>query len=282
MAAMRKALVAALVAAVAAFIGLRLLKLKEITLASREVTVKHLNCQHLKNIDDSVYLFVVNHPQHKSQIEIFHFIEENTLVHLKTITHPLLHSVNDIVAVGVESFYATNDHSFPNDVLHFLTIVLGFPWCDVVYYSPKEVRVAANSFMSANGINISPDKRYIYVSDIIDHDIDVFERKEGEQLTFIKSVAVGSLCDNIEVDHRTGDLWLGCHPNGMKLAGFNSEDPPGSEVILIKNIHSEQPVVSQEYADNGHELMASSVAAPFEGKLLIGSVFQKALYCKLK
>lgn len=52
--------------------------------------------------DDSVYLFVVNHPQHKSQVEIFHFDGENTLVHLKTITHPLLHkyvlyqSVNSI------------------------------------------------------------------------------------------------------------------------------------------------------------------------------------------
>lgn len=28
--------------------------------------------------------------------------------------------------------------------------------------------------------------RYIYVSDIMDHDIDVFERQEGEQLRYIK------------------------------------------------------------------------------------------------
>lgn len=136
-----------------------------------------------------MYLFVVNHPQHKSQVEIFHFVEENTLVHLKTITHPLLHryvhinpsqyrtfyisqslwrfiwfilsfSVNDIVAVGVESFYATNDHSFTNEVLHFVTVLLGLHWCDVVYYSPKEVRVAASGILSGNGINISPDKRF--------------------------------------------------------------------------------------------------------------------------
>ncbi|XP_070691595.1 serum paraoxonase/arylesterase 2-like [Pempheris klunzingeri] len=356
MAAMKKALVATVVAAFAAFIGIRFLKLKELSLASREVPVKHLNCHYLKNIeygaedvtilrdglaflstglnypgvpsfsdepgkiyivdllhpkpipvglqikgnldlssfnphgisvyidetDDSVYLFVVNHPQHKSQVEIFRFVHEDTLVHLKTVTHPLLHSVNDIVAVGVESFYATNDHSFPNDALNFITIILGLHWCDVVYYSPKEVRVAAGGFMSSNGINISPDKRYIYVSDILDHEIDVFERQEGEQLVYLKSVAVGSLCDNIEVDHKTGDIWLGCHPNGMKLSKYDPKDPPGSEVVRIKNIHSEQPVVSQEYVDNGHVLMASSVAAPYEGKLLIGTVFHKALYCNLK
>lgn len=41
-------------------------------------------------------------------------------------------------------------------------------------------------------------------------------------------------------------------------------------MLRIKNIHSKQPVVSMEYADDGHVLMGSSVAAPYEGKLLIG------------
>ncbi|XP_037310734.1 serum paraoxonase/arylesterase 2-like isoform X2 [Pungitius pungitius] len=289
MTAMKKILVAAVVAAVAVYIGYRFMKIKEMSLASRELPVKHLNCHYIKNIefgaeditvlrdglaflstglhfprmpwfsdepgkmyvmdmlhprptavqlqikgdldlssfnphgisayvdeaDDSVYLFVVNHPQQKSQVEIFHFVQENTLVHLKTITHPLLH-------------------------------------------------------------------RYIYVSDIMGHSINVYERKERERLLYLKAVAVGSLCDNIEVDHRTGDLWLGCHPNGMKMAMFDPKDPPGSEVIRIKNIHSDQPVVSQEYVDNGRVLMASTVAAPYEGKLLIGTVFHKALCCNLK
>lgn len=68
-------------------------------------------------------------------------------------------SVNDIVAVGAESFYATNDRSTPIDAINSLGIFLGFAWCEVVYYSPAEVRVAADGFMSSNGINISPDKR---------------------------------------------------------------------------------------------------------------------------
>lgn len=68
-------------------------------------------------------------------------------------------SVNDIVAVGVENFYASNDRFFLNDALQFLSIFLGVPSCQVVYYSPKEVRVAADGISSANGINISPDKQ---------------------------------------------------------------------------------------------------------------------------
>lgn len=42
--------------------------------------------------DDTIYLFVVNHPQHKSQVELFQFVEDNlSLVHLQTIKHELLH-----------------------------------------------------------------------------------------------------------------------------------------------------------------------------------------------
>lgn len=49
-------------------------------------------------------------------------------------------------------------------------------------------------------------------------------------MTPYQTVAVGSLCDNIEVDPETGDLWLGCHPNGLKVLMFDPKDPPGSEV----------------------------------------------------
>ncbi|XP_042279893.1 serum paraoxonase/arylesterase 2-like [Thunnus maccoyii] len=234
--------------------------------------------------DDTVYLFVVNHPHHKSQVELFKFVEEEfSLLHQKTIKHELLHSVNDIVAVGVDSFYATNDHYFSHEI--FKAVVeplLAQPWANVVYYSPEKVEVVSEGYYFANGINISPDKRHIYVVDLFDHNVHVLERKEDNALAPVKSVAVGSLCDNVEVDPETGGLWLGCHPNGWKAFMFDPKDPPGSEVIHIQNIHSEKPVVTQVYADNGQVIMGSSVAAPYGGKLLIGTVFHKALCCDLK
>ncbi|KAM6967503.1 serum paraoxonase/arylesterase 2-like [Aplochiton taeniatus] len=233
--------------------------------------------------DNSIYLFVVNHPQHKSQVEIFSFVEEDhLLVHLKTITHELLHSVNDIVAVGVEKFYATNDHYFTHKILRLLEPILAQAWCNVVYYSPEEVKVVADGYYSSNGINISPDKGHLYVVDLFDHNIHVLERREDNLLVFVKSLALGSLCDNVEVDPTTGDLWLGCHPNAWKLVQNDPDDPPGSEVIRIQNIHSELPVVTQVYADNGSVIIGSSVAVPYKGKLLIGTVNHKALCCDLK
>ncbi|KAL2084455.1 hypothetical protein ACEWY4_019973 [Coilia grayii] len=230
-----------------------------------------------------MYVFVVNHPQHQSQVEIFRFLEEeNSLVYLKTIKHELLLSVNDVVAVGVESFYATNDDYFSNGILKMLGMFLSLPWCTVVYYSPDEVKVVADGFYMANGINVSPDKRHVYVADIVDGKVHVMERQGSNDLTPVKSVDVGTLPDNIEVDPQTGDLWVGCHPNGWKIFFSTPEDPPGSEVIRIENILSDQPSVQQVYMDDGSVLIGSSVAAPYGGKLLIGSVYHRALCCDLK
>lgn len=67
--------------------------------------------------------------------------------------------MNDIVAVGVDSFYATNDHYFSNYIMKaYVEIFLGQPWGNVVYYSPEEVKVASEGYYMANGINISPDR----------------------------------------------------------------------------------------------------------------------------
>lgn len=233
--------------------------------------------------DGAIYLFVVNHPHGKSQVEIFRFVEEeNSLQYIKTIKHDLLRSVNDIVAVGTESFYATNDHYFTNGFLKFLEPLLTLGWCDVIYYSPDTVQVVAGGFLSANGINISPDKRHLYVSDVMNHTIVVLEIQKNTILSRLKEVDVGSLCDNIEVDRKTGDLWLGSHPNGLKFLLSDPNDPPGSEVIKIQDILSEKPKVTQVYADNGSVIIGSSVATRYGGKLLIGTVYQKALICDLK
>lgn len=70
-------------------------------------------------------------------------------------------SLNDIVAVGPEHFYATNDHYFVEPYLRSWELYLGLAWSYVVYYSPDEVRVLVDGFDFANGINISPDGKYV-------------------------------------------------------------------------------------------------------------------------
>ncbi|XP_058381833.1 serum paraoxonase/arylesterase 1-like isoform X1 [Diceros bicornis minor] len=189
--------------------------------------------------DDTVYLLVVNHPDLKSTVELFKFQEEEkSLLHLKTIRHKLLPNVNDIVAMGPEHFYSTNDRYFVDPYLKSWELYLGLAWSYVVYYSPNDIRMVADQFDFANGINISPDSKYVYVAESLAHKIHVYEKHANWTLTPLK-------------------------------------------VLRIQNIVSEQPKVTVVYAENGTLLQGSAAASVYKGKLLIGTVFHKALYCEL-
>ncbi|XP_036184010.1 serum paraoxonase/arylesterase 2 isoform X4 [Myotis myotis] len=232
--------------------------------------------------DDTVYLFVVNHPEFRTTVEIFKFQEEdNSLLHLKTVKHELLPSVNDIIAVGPAHFYATNDHYFSDPFLKYLETYLNLHWTNVVYYSPNEVKLVAEGFDSANGINISPDKKYIYVADILAHEIHVLEKQHNMNLTQVKVLKLDTLVDNLSIDPSSGDILVGCHPNGQKLFIYDPNNPPSSQVLRIQNILSEKPTVTIVYANNGSVLQGSSVASVYDRKLLIGTLYHRALYCEL-
>ncbi|KAM5158330.1 serum paraoxonase/arylesterase 2-like [Mantella aurantiaca] len=234
--------------------------------------------------DGSVYLFVVNHPlpRFTSSVEIFRFDEtQKALVHLKTIEHPLLHSVNDIVAVGPESFYATNHHFFESKPMIIAEGLFGFKLTNVVYYSPGDVRVVASGLYSANGITLSNDEKFLYAADLMGHTINVYEKHANWSLTPIKAVDIDTCVDNLSVDPVTGDIWTAAHPNLLKVQHYKDEDPPVSEVIRIQNIHSDQPIVTRVYVNNGSAIQGGSVATVYKKKLIIGTVYHKALYCQL-
>ncbi|XP_036615433.1 serum paraoxonase/lactonase 3-like isoform X3 [Trichosurus vulpecula] len=230
--------------------------------------------------DNAVYLYVVNHPQMKSTVEIFRF-EGDSLFHLKTITHELLSSVNDIVVLGPEQFYATNDHYFTNHFLAQLEPFLDLHWTNVIYYSPGEVKEVANGFSLANGITISPDKKYVYVASLTSQSIHIMKRHDNWNLTQEKVLHLGTLVDNLSVDPATGDVWAGCHPHGLKVLMYDPADPPGSEVLRIQNILSQKPIMTMVYANNGSVLQGSTVAAVYKQKMVVGTVLHKALYCEL-
>ncbi|XP_051007924.1 serum paraoxonase/lactonase 3 [Acomys russatus] len=232
--------------------------------------------------DNTVYLYVVNHPHMDSTVEIFKFEEQQrSLIHLKTIKHELLKSVNDIVVLGPEKFYATRDRYFTSHFLALVEMILDFHWTYVLFYSPEEVKVVAQGFSSANGITVSLDQKYIYVADVTAKNIHVMKKHDNWDLTQEKVIHLGTLVDNLTVDPATGDILAGCHPNPMKLLIYNPEDPPGSEVLRIQDSLSDNPRVSTVYENNGSVLQASTVASVYQKKMLIGTIFHKTLYCEL-
>ncbi|KAM9216305.1 LOW QUALITY PROTEIN: serum paraoxonase/arylesterase 1 [Dugong dugon] len=233
--------------------------------------------------DNTVYLLVVSHPDFKSTVELFKFQEEEkSLLHLKTIRHELLPNLNDLVAMGPQQFYATVDHYFVDPYLKSWEVYLGLARSYVVYYSPNDIRVVADRYDFANGINISPDGQYVCISELMAQKICVYEKHTNWTLTPLKSLTFNTLVDNISVDPVTGDVWVGCHPHGIRIFFYDERNPPASEVSLKNESDlSEEPKVIVVYAGNGTLLQGSTVASVYKGKLLIGTLFHKALYCEL-
>uniref|UniRef100_UPI00358EF2E1 serum paraoxonase/arylesterase 2-like isoform X2 n=1 Tax=Myxine glutinosa TaxID=7769 RepID=UPI00358EF2E1 len=157
---------------------------------------------------EGAHLFVVNHPFQKSQVEIFEIdFEFNMLMHQKTIKDELLHHVNDVVAITPTSFYGTNDHYSDGTML--FEVLLPLKLSDVVFYNSTTTVIVKTGFGFANGINMSPDGKYVYVSDMKTSEIHVFRKNEDFTLEPERIIALNTHPDNIEVDRTTGDLdWL--------------------------------------------------------------------------
>jgi arylesterase/paraoxonase len=88
--------------------------------------------------------------------------------------------------------------------------------------------------------------------------------------------------DNIEVD-KDGGLWIGAHP---KLLSFvtHLQDPTKlspSQVLHITPRSGGRSDIQEVYLNAGDEISGSSVAAVFNGRMLIGTVFEpKFLDCQ--
>ncbi|XP_038044971.1 serum paraoxonase/arylesterase 2-like isoform X3 [Patiria miniata] len=181
-------------------------------------------------------VFVVNHKQHREAIEVLSLNQDNkSLQYLYSITDPLMRSVNDVVAVGSNSFYFTND-GYNNQLFkRFLERFLKFPWGNVIYYDGDAGRgqVVVSRGLEPNGINRSPDGRYIYVSSPIVGTVTVYEQQADHALQPIQVIDLSTSPDNIYVDSTSGDLWLGCHMIGYQsmLHFQNFTQPAASQAF---------------------------------------------------
>jgi len=218
--------------------------------------------------DNEELLFVVNHekPTGDESLDIFEY-KNNQLIFRQSVTHPLIKSLNDVVAMGPNSFYATNDHYSKKSM--FLEEIFNFCWANVIYYDGKEVKEMVSGLCLANGINVSPDGNYIYVTESNAGTLDFFIRdKSTNQLTLKKKLFLDAGVDNIEVSGN--DLLIGAN-RGMAdmIANLTHGTPIPSYVFKVKTTN--EPTVEILYSDDGKERSAISVASSYENRLLIST-----------
>eukprot|EP00118_Oscarella_pearsei_P014036 m.117577 g.117577 ORF g.117577 m.117577 type:complete len:374 (+) comp37616_c0_seq1:192-1313(+) len=262
-------------------------------------TVKHFNPHGLSHWRDAhtgeTFLQVINHLVEKDIVEIFQLMPGNLVAkHFKSIHDPqFLYCLNDVAAVAKDSFYVSSDHHFETHVLRKLEEFLQVSAGKIQFYNgqTKKVHTPAGGIKYPNGVALSPDGRFVYVTSITGASLLIYGRDvQSHSLTFLQEIEYNSGCDNVFVD-LTGDIWLGCHPRLLKVADclHSTSKPCDSHVLLLKlGQESEQGLpfpdysLEQIYYDVGDQHKASSVAVHYKGQMLVGSIFDNVLFCEVK
>jgi arylesterase / paraoxonase len=230
-------------------------------------------------------LFVVNHrSEDEHTIEIFRYAQQR-LIHVETIPGDadLLHSPNDLVPVGPRSFYVTNFRGARSGVGRAMEGIFRLRKSYVVYYDGSGYRKVAERLRYANGVNLSHDGRTVYVTTTLGGEVLLYRREANGDLTLERTIEVNTGADNLEVDEH-GNLWIGAHPRAFTFVLYALElrERSPSQVIFIPYNAGEYGPPQEVFRDDGRLLSASSVAAVYQDRLLIGSVFAGFLECDLR
>lgn len=217
-------------------------------------------------------ILAINHVNLKHSIEVFHLYGDS-LVHKETIKDKTLISPNDIVAIDENQFYFTNDHKNTEGLGQIAEDYFALAQTNVILYDGTSFNEVANGIVSANGINIDPTRNLLYVACPRVFLIKVYEIEKDHQLKYVEDIPCGSGVDNIEFD-LAGRLWVGCHPDLLSFAAYAAQrnETAPSELIRINYKAKGDFEVESVFVDDGSQISATSVAAPYGDYIFAGNV----------
>ncbi|MBW1813498.1 MAG: SMP-30/gluconolactonase/LRE family protein [Deltaproteobacteria bacterium] len=147
------------------------------------------------------FLFAINHARGVHTIEVYELIGI-ALYHTKTISDPMLVSPNDLVAVGPDSFYVSNDHGHVSGIMRVMEDYLKLPLSNVVYYDGSRFSEAASGIKYANGINVSSDGKTLYLCAVTELSLRLYDREVSSgKLSLREKIKLDTGVDNIEIDN---------------------------------------------------------------------------------
>lgn len=240
---------------------------------------------------DKVLLYVVNHKTDVSgdSIEKFEYDKQKSaLVWVASIASPgVLRSVNDIVLVAEDEFFATNDfyttHDYPilRAVEMFSMIRLGsVAFCKGVQCSIK----SSYNLQMPNGITardvINPEtsesEHELLVVQAFDTAIVVFDIGANGDLTFKRTIKAPATTDNPWVAPDGSIYFAGVNLSWRLFVTEPEQFKGGSEISrLAPNAYA----LTQEYKDDGEQFSGASIAVLWGDNILVGSPFGNLMEC---
>lgn len=240
-----------------------------------------------RGTDGDLTLIAINHRSDgSSSVDSFAVVNEGGALRLReigSIQGGALVSPNAVVALDRDRFYVTNDHASRTQLGRTLDDLLILPRADVLYFDGMLFHVVATDLNFPSGIALSPDGRYLYVSEAFARRLDTYARQDvSGALERIATLAIASNLDNLRFD-AAGHLWIGSHAKALAMAQFRSDasKPAPSEIFKVTLENDIPKAATLAYA--GSQIGGSSVAAVIGNRLLIGSPLDdKILDCTME
>lgn len=234
-------------------------------------------------------LFVVNHVEGGlnaigiSRVELFDIAADGKLSHRGGVIGAEMNSPNDVLAVGPDQFYASNDHGSRTELGLMAENYLQLPRANVVYFDGKGFRPVADGIRFANGLGLSPDGSRLYLAETTGFAVRTYARdRDSGALTLLSSTPVPNGADNIDMAP-DGALWLAGHPHLLDFVAHAADPAKLSPSEVLRLVpQGDGLTVETILADPGHLISGASVAT-YAGpkRFLVGSVFEeKVLDCR--
>lgn len=222
--------------------------------------------------DSSYQVMAINHTNQGHSIEVFELAGQ-AMQHVRTLSHPSMIRPNDLVLVGENRFYFTNDHRYTTGIGKLAEEYAGLPLSNVVYFDGNTYTEAAKGIAYANGINYDHNRRLLYVASPRHFLVKVYDVHEDGSLSFIEDIPCGTGVDNIELDNE-GNLWIGGHPNLLRFAAYakGKKKTSPSEIIRITYRKEGDYRVEKIYIEHGDQMSGSTVAAVLGDLIFAGNV----------
>lgn len=227
------------------------------------------------NFNGSKYLFVISHRDTKNVVIKFRFRNDSLQLE-NSYSSTDFSSPNDLVAVGENAFFLTNDHGAVTGWRKTVADYLQLPVGNVVYYDGIRSGIVLEKIAYPNGIALFRDK--IYVASTLGNYIGVYNPVSANyQLEKEKRLKVPDAPDNLMV---YGDrIYYASHPKLLAFAE-HARDTGKRSPSSVYYLENDTPTLV--FMDSEGQLSGASTALPVADssgnvQLYIGSVFESRI-----
>jgi arylesterase/paraoxonase len=231
----------------------------------------------LLRIDSALYVFAVNHNDKGDFVESFRY-NNGSLVHLASYSSPKMCCPNDLIATDINKFYVTNDHGSKKGLMRIIEDYLRVPRSTLLYFDGESFARAAGPFNYANGVNMSNDRKRLYLATTTGNSIISFDVNDDGTVTRKNTTDLATGVDNIDVDE-DGNLWIAAHPkllDFVKHAKDSTVYSP-SQVFKLTPEDNYNFTVEEIYLNDGSEISAASIAVFYKDELFVGVVLDYSM-----